>query len=76
MLQDKSEEDHEHHNHNQMTHYSQPNIHEDYLRNEMVKANKHQTDDKLNKLIGRFAKMHNSEYLARWKWTGRIQSEG
>ena len=36
---------------------------EDYLKNEMVKVNKCQMDDKPNESIFQFAKMHNSECL-------------
>ena len=33
------------------------------LRNKVWKSNKEQTDDKLNELIDRFAKIHNNEQL-------------
>ena len=36
---------------------------ENYVRNEMMKVNKCQTDNRLDELIDRFAKTHNSEHL-------------
>ena len=36
---------------------------EDFLRNEVWKGNKQQSDDKLNKLTDRLAKIHDSEQL-------------
>ena len=47
---------------------------EDYLRNRMVKVNKHQIEDKWNKHIDRFAK--NIILNTKWKWRGKIQRQG
>ena len=40
-----------------------PIIVEEYPRNEMSKANKTQTDDKLKELIDHFAELHKHEHL-------------
>ena len=48
---------------------------EDYLRNEIWKVNKHHLDNKLNKLIGQFAKMHNSECLNKMEMEERDRAK-
>ena len=48
-----------------------PNILEAYLRKEMSKANRPQTDNKVNKLIDQFALLKQHEHITnmerRWK---------
>ena len=38
---------------------------EEYLRNEAMKGNKQQTENKLNKLTDKIAKIHNSEQISK-----------
>ena len=50
MLQDHNDIDRMYYNQDQATHDSYPISIKDYLRNEIIKYNKQQTDDKLNEL--------------------------
>ena len=47
---------------------------EDYLRNEIMKGNKRQTDNKQNKLIDKFNKRHNNEQINKMEMEGMIQT--
>ena len=44
-------------------------------RNEIVKINKRETDDKVNKVLEQVARMYNNECLKKQKWRGKIQSQ-
>ena len=46
-----------------MAHDSHPISTEDYFRNEVMKGNKQQTDDRISQFRGRFAKIHNDKQL-------------
>ena len=65
MLQDHSYGDRMHHNQNQGMHDSSPISTEDYLRNEVMKGIKQQTDNKVNKLTEKFGKIHSDAQLNR-----------